>query len=92
MMMRTAFAALLTLHSASGLLPARPNALLSPRRGPTRLSATSTEGAAASAVRAYFEAWNRRDMEAAVALWTEDCEYEDTQSPRIFGITGKFPL
>ena len=79
MMMRTAFAALLTLHSASGLLPARPNALLSPRRGPTRLSATSTEGAAASAVRAYFEAWNRRDMEAAVALWTEDCEYEDTQ-------------
>jgi ketosteroid isomerase-like protein len=37
------------------------------------------EGTAAQQVRAYFAAWNERDMEAAVQKWAEDCKYEDTQ-------------
>ena len=37
------------------------------------------EGVAAQRVRAYFEAWNARDMELACAQWSEDCTYEDTQ-------------
>ena len=37
------------------------------------------EGPAAAAVRTYFRAWNRRDMAAACAVFSEDCEYEDTQ-------------
>ena len=30
-------------------------------------------------VRAYFEAWNARDMDLACAQWSDDCTYEDTQ-------------
>jgi len=37
------------------------------------------EGTAAKQMRAYFAAWNVRDMETAVQLWAEDCKYEDTQ-------------
>ena len=32
-----------------------------------------------SIVSSYFAAWNRRDMEAAVACFAEDCEYDDAQ-------------
>jgi len=37
------------------------------------------EGVAARQMKAYFAAWNERDMEAAVDIWAEDCQYEDTQ-------------
>ena len=37
------------------------------------------EGAAVVRVRAYFEAWNARDMDLACAQWSDDCTYEDTQ-------------
>ena len=35
-------------------------------------------------VRDYFSAWNRRDMLAAIDLFSEDCEYEDTLYPKAF--------
>ena len=35
-------------------------------------------GAAAAAVE-FFAAWNKRDMEAACACFSDDCVYEDTQ-------------
>lgn len=54
------------------------------------LSPALSEGQAASGVRRYFEAWNRRDMDAAVALFAEECEYDDTQYPGAF--TGKKAL
>jgi len=41
--------------------------------------ATSTEGPGVQAIRRYFGAWNRRDMEAACAEFGEACSYEDTQ-------------
>ncbi|KAJ1449644.1 hypothetical protein M885DRAFT_590351 [Pelagophyceae sp. CCMP2097] len=37
------------------------------------------EGSAAKRVRAYFAAWNARDMETAVLCFAEDAVYEDTQ-------------
>ena len=37
-----------------------------------------------SKVRCDFDAWNRRDMEAAVALFSEDVTYEDTVYPEVF--------
>lgn len=42
------------------------------------------EGVAATRVRAYFEAWNARDMELACEQWAEDCTYDDTQYPDAF--------
>lgn len=44
---------------------------------------TTATGNAAKCV-AYFDAWNRRDMEAAVALFSEDVTYEDTVYPEVF--------
>ncbi|KAJ8608728.1 hypothetical protein CTAYLR_009664 [Chrysophaeum taylorii] len=41
--------------------------------------ALALQPSSGNAVRAYFEAWNRRDMEAAVACFAEDATYEDTQ-------------
>lgn len=32
----------------------------------------------------FFECWNRRDMEAAVLLFSEDVVYEDTVYPEVF--------
>ena len=45
----------------------------------TTTTTTEGDGPAARAVRTYFDAWNRRDMAAACAMFSEDCEYEDTQ-------------
>jgi hypothetical protein len=39
----------------------------------------TTNGAAATSIRRYFEAWNERDMEAACEQFSEECVYEDTQ-------------
>lgn len=55
-----------------------PQQLTPPRLAPL-FGRARREGAAATRVRAYFDAWNARDMRAAVAQWTEDCVYEDTQ-------------
>ena len=33
---------------------------------------------------AFFEAWNRRDMLAAIDLFAEDVVYEDTVYPEVF--------
>lgn len=42
--------------------------------------ATATDNANANnAVERYFDAWNRRDMAAAVACFAPDCSYEDAQ-------------
>lgn len=35
-------------------------------------------------VRDYFLAWNSRDMAAAISLFSDDCEYEDTLYPKVF--------
>lgn len=45
------------------------------------------EGAAALAVRRYFDAWNARDMASACNQFAADCAYEDTLYPDPF--TGK---
>ena len=47
--------------------------LPSPKKAPPK------EGSAAQAVRRYFDAWNRRDMIAACSVFSDECEYEDTQ-------------
>ena len=46
---------------------------------PFPTKAPPKEGSAAQAVRRYFDAWNRRDMVAACAVFSDECEYEDTQ-------------
>jgi steroid delta-isomerase-like uncharacterized protein len=51
--------------------------------GAVRLSAVVAAGNAAACV-AYFEAWNRRDMQAAVDLFSEDVVYEDTVYRDVF--------
>ena len=37
------------------------------------------DAAAADTVKSFFSSWNERDMDAAAALFSEDCSYEDTQ-------------
>ena len=54
------------------------------RSSPLAPGAPAAEGRAAAAARAYFAAWNRRDMAAAAELWAEDCAYEDTLYPAAF--------
>ncbi|GMI46908.1 hypothetical protein TrCOL_g2576 [Triparma columacea] len=57
-----------------------------------RLLAATSEGGestneasiADECVRAYFQAWNTRDMESAVALFSDDTVYEDTQYSKAF--------
>lgn len=57
-----------------------------------RLLAATSEGGestneasiADECVRAYFQAWNTRDMESAVALFSDDTIYEDTQYSKAF--------
>jgi len=44
----------------------------------------------ASSVERYFEAWNKRDMDAACKEFADDCVYEDTQYAGAF--TGKVAL
>ena len=37
-----------------------------------------------NAAERYFEAWNRRDMDAAIDVFADDCQYEDTVFPEPF--------
>lgn len=37
-----------------------------------------------NAAERYFAAWNKRDMDAAINVFTEDCQYEDTVFPSPF--------
>lgn len=53
-------------------------------------SSPTSEGRAAIAIRKYFDAWNRRDMETACAQFADECSYEDTQYAGAF--TGKEAL
>jgi ketosteroid isomerase-like protein len=53
-------------------------------------ASASSEGRAAIAIRKYFEAWNRRDMETACDQFADECSYEDTQYAGAF--TGKDAL
>ena len=39
----------------------------------------SAANVAATSVERYFEAWNQRNMKAAVGCFADDCTYEDTQ-------------
>jgi ketosteroid isomerase-like protein len=55
------------------------------RAGIARLSAPASVATGnAAACCAYFEAWNRRDMQAAIDLFSEDVVYEDTVYPDVF--------
>jgi ketosteroid isomerase-like protein len=45
----------------------------------TEAPANVNEGPAAVAIRNYFGAWNRRDMDAACDCFAEGCVYDDTQ-------------
>ena len=82
------------LHSSSPLhYSSSPLLRRSPlRRSPLRMSSqpSAAEGPAASAIRRYFGAWNKRDMVTAVAQFAEDCEYDDTQYSDAF--SGKTAL
>ena len=46
-------------------------------------------GAAARRAVEFFAAWNKRDMEAACACFSDDCVYEDTQYSGAFEGKGK---
>ena len=47
---------------------------------PAAAAATTTEeGLAVTRIRAYFEAWNRRDMATACEQFDDECVYDDTQ-------------
>eukprot|EP00746_Dinoflagellata_sp_MGD_P027414 gnl/MRDRNA2_/MRDRNA2_164718_c0_seq1.p1 gnl/MRDRNA2_/MRDRNA2_164718_c0~~gnl/MRDRNA2_/MRDRNA2_164718_c0_seq1.p1 ORF type:complete len:581 (+),score=94.76 gnl/MRDRNA2_/MRDRNA2_164718_c0_seq1:54-1796(+) len=48
------------------------------------------EGLAVTAIRKYFEAWNKRDMDSACECFAGNCEYEDTQYAGAF--SGKAAL
>jgi hypothetical protein len=50
----------------------------------TRRSKTKNSIASLTAPGRYFAAWNRRDMDEAANLFTEDCRYEDTVFPQVF--------
>ena len=41
-------------------------------------------GSNAATCVAFFEAWNKRDMQAAIELFSEDVVYEDTVYPDVF--------
>lgn len=63
-------------------LPTSPFAPYTPP--PASQSNSNDESQAASRVRQYFDAWNTRDMDAAVACFSENCSYDDTQYPSAF--------
>lgn len=44
----------------------------------------STPTTSSNAAERYFAAWNRRDMDAAIAVFADDCQYEDTVFPDPF--------
>ena len=43
------------------------------------IAAATNANAGATSVERYFDAWNRRDMEAAVECFADECTYKDTQ-------------
>ena len=63
-----------TLVSWTGVVHSRPH--VSSRTAPVL---SVEEKSAAAAIGRYFEAWNARDMDAACAQFSDECEYEDTQ-------------
>ena len=73
--------------SSGAHAPPRP---VTPLRAASPALLVQAEGQASLAVRRYFEAWNRRDMEAAVREFDEAACYEDTQYAGAF--TGKEAL
>ncbi len=52
--------------------------LFAPRPKAPTAGSKSKEGRGVTQVRLYFDYWNKRQMEAACDLFTEDCSYEDT--------------
>jgi len=52
--------------------------------------AKKQEGRAVTSIRKYFDAWNKRDMDAACECFAEECVYDDTQYAGSF--TGKAAL
>ena len=73
----------LALASAFSPVPSRPV----PTRACISLAATSPAVAAtgnAATCLAFFEAWNQRDMQTAIDLFSDDVVYEDTVYPDVF--------
>ena len=64
------------LNAASKIIDSTGVGYLDVDGGP---SYSSMVGPDATSVERYFDAWNTRDMNAAVACFAEDCSYEDTQ-------------
>ena len=91
--MRPALALLLAQLASSTALRL-PHAAIASSIAPRRATSPALCAAATAAVEAasgnaasclaYFEAWNKRDMQAAIALFSEDCVYEDTVYPEVF--------
>ena len=69
------------LHAYRPSLPqrrhARPTAVAT--EPAATAAATTEEGLAVTRIRAYFEAWNRRDMATACEQFDDECVYDDTQ-------------
>ena len=78
MLLRRAILLLLIASSASLRLS-------SPRRAHVVCTAatTSATGNAATCMK-FFDSWNKRDMQAAIDLFSEDVIYEDTVYPDVF--------
>jgi SnoaL-like domain len=91
-------AGLKILSQASSIMDAtRYNPEAMQQQQQTKRPGTATTTPAASALSGflsppeqYFEAWNRRDMMAAVNVFVEDMKYEDTAFPQPF--VGKVKL
>ena len=65
------------------LLTAAASVGLALRTFPNKPAVSAATGNSATCV-AFFEAWNRRDMSAAIDLFSEDVVYEDTVYPDVF--------
>lgn len=66
------------------------NGLLSGTMSKTRVPSINLARTPSSVVESYFSHWNDRDMNAACALFDDECIYEDTLYPKVF--TGKDSL
>lgn len=76
----------LVVSSASGVL-ASPRTFSSSRQ-----ESVASPSASASIIEEYFHAWNQRDMEAALACFTDDCVYQTEDPLFVDTLVGKEAL
>lgn len=74
---------------SNNLVSSASNLMRSDSTSPT---VASTSGQTSSIIEDYFEAWNRRDMEAALNCFVDDCIYEVEDSVFVDTFQGKTAL